>query len=125
ATGTSRRAPRCWTASVARVAVRTVTEAARRDPPHPTSIETAAIEARAGRNATAPSIAAGHERCLNQPLEGCRTPPAHGRFPGMLRAAVLAAVTALAAAPAAGAWTTLTSGVQITVIPSLLLTQSG
>ncbi len=43
----------------------------------------------------------------------------------MLRAAVLAAVAALAAAPAAGAWTTLTGGVQNTVIPSLLVTQAG
>jgi hypothetical protein len=43
----------------------------------------------------------------------------------MLRAAVLAAIAALAAAPAAGAWTTLAGGVQKTVIPSLLTTQAG
>ncbi|HWX08482.1 MAG TPA: hypothetical protein VNY33_00765, partial [Gaiellaceae bacterium] len=43
----------------------------------------------------------------------------------MLRAAVIAAAAALATAPAAGAWTTLTGGVQNTVIPSLLVTQAG
>ena len=43
----------------------------------------------------------------------------------MLRAAVLAALLALACAPAAGAWTTLTGGVQNTVVPSLLATQAG
>jgi hypothetical protein len=43
----------------------------------------------------------------------------------MLRAAVLAATAALAVAPSAGAWTTLTGGVQNTVIPSLLVTQAG
>ena len=43
----------------------------------------------------------------------------------MVRAAVLAAATALATAPAAGAWTTLTGGVQKTVVPALLVTQAG
>jgi hypothetical protein len=43
----------------------------------------------------------------------------------MLRAAAVAAAVALTAAPAAGAWTTLTTGVQNTVIPSLLVTPAG
>src|SRR5436305_6489200 len=44
----------------------------------------------------------------------------------MLRAAALAATAiALAAAPAAGAWTTLTGGVGNITIPSLIVTQAG
>src|SRR5436190_22639381 len=43
----------------------------------------------------------------------------------MVRAAVLAAVIALAAVPAAGAWTTLAGGVQNITIPSLIVTQTG
>ena len=43
----------------------------------------------------------------------------------MLRAAVLVAAAALVTAPAAGAWTTLATGVQNTVIPSVLVTQAG
>src|SRR3954465_5431649 len=35
------------------------------------------------------------------------------------------AIAALALAPAAGAWTTLSSGVGVTTIPSLLVTQAG
>jgi len=69
------------------------------------------------------SIAAAYECCMNHrylPL-GLR----RGTFHEMLRVAVLAAAAALAFAPAAGAWTTLTGGVQNTAIPSLLLTQAG
>ena len=43
----------------------------------------------------------------------------------MLRVAALLALAALAGAPAAGAWTTLTGGVQNTVVPSLVTTQAG
>jgi hypothetical protein len=43
----------------------------------------------------------------------------------VLRAAVAATLLALASAPAAGAWTTLGSGVQNTAVASLLLTQAG
>jgi hypothetical protein len=43
----------------------------------------------------------------------------------MLRAAVLAGAIALVTVPVAGAWTTLTGGVQNTAIPSLLVTQAG
>jgi hypothetical protein len=43
----------------------------------------------------------------------------------VLRVALLAAGLALAAAPSAAAWTTLAGGVQNTVVPSLVVTQSG
>jgi hypothetical protein len=43
----------------------------------------------------------------------------------VLRVAVIALAVSLAAAPAAGAWTTLASGLGPTVTPSLLVTQAG
>jgi hypothetical protein len=49
----------------------------------------------------------------------------HGTFGAMLRAAVLASGLALAAAPAAGAWTPLATGAQNIVVPSLIVTQAG
>ena len=44
---------------------------------------------------------------------------------GVLRLALAAAGLGLALAPAAGAWTTLTGGVQNTVVASLIVTQAG
>jgi hypothetical protein len=44
---------------------------------------------------------------------------------GVLRAALLAAGLALAAAPSAAAWTPLASGVQNTVVPTMIVTQAG
>jgi len=66
--------------------------------------------------------AAAGGRMSQRQLPGGRR---RGTFCTMLRAAVLAAAAGLAAAPAAGAWTTLAAGVQNTVIPSLITTQAG
>jgi hypothetical protein len=49
----------------------------------------------------------------------------HGTFQHVVRAAALTVVLALAAAPAAGAWTTLATGLSPTVTPSLIVTQAG
>ena len=64
-----------------------------------------------------------HEDRMNQRAIALRASAWHIR--GVLRPLVLAAALALAATPAAAAWTTLAAGVQGTVTPSLLVTQAG